>query len=95
MTAPAELLTVDMDAAESCREIIVGLQQAYFKLVSGKGHLKVRHQERWLEYQPGTATQLLALINTIWAQCPDTDGLINLTPGNRVPRGAPFFLKVT
>lgn len=88
------VITVNTDLCTSCREIVVALQNAYFQLVAGKSRLKVRYDKRWVAYQPGSATQLLAIANAAYAQCDDVEGLPNLNPGHRTQRGAPFFLRI-
>lgn len=87
-------ITVDEDACETCRALIVALQNAYLALVAGNTRVRVRHNERWIEYDPGKSKALMDLINMIWSQCPDTDGLLNLNPSLRVKRGGPAYGRV-
>ncbi len=92
MTTP--VLTVDQDLATTCRQLIVDLQNAYMQLVAGNVRVKVRFNERWTEYSPGHQLALMQLIESIWAQCPDTSGLLDLRPGARTQRGRPAPLRI-
>lgn len=87
-------ISIDAGAVSSCRQLLVDLFNAYTKLVAGQARVRVRYGDRWTEYEPGKGTQLLALYNTIYAQCPDTAGLIDLDPGRRVKRGPPARLRI-
>ena len=89
------LLTVDQDLATSCRQLIVDLQNAYMSLVAGNVRVKVRFNERWTEYAPGHQLALLQLIESVWAQCPDIAGLIDLRPSSRTQRARPGFLRIS
>ena len=86
---------IDIAQLSTCRETIIALQQAYLTLLSGNKSLKVRHESKWVEYHPGNATALLQLINSIFAQCDDTAGLLDWNVGNRVKRGPPAYLRIT
>ena len=85
---------IDPGSLSNCREVLEALQQGYMALITGNRRLKVRHQEKWVEYHPGNATALLQLINAIYAQCDDVEGLLDLNLGRRVARGAPAYLRI-
>lgn len=88
-------ITVDFDMETGCRALLVQLHNAYFSLLAGGTRVKVRHMDRWVEYEPGKAVALAQLINQIHAQCDDTDGLPSLQPGRRVKRGKPTGVTIT
>lgn len=78
---------------ENCREVVIELQKAYLSLLSGNTRMRVRFNDRWTEYTPGKAKELLDLINTVKSQCDDTEGLLNVNRAYRAKRGRParFF----
>jgi hypothetical protein len=92
---PDEIVEIDSAELATCRETIVALQRAYLMLTSGNNRVKVRHEAKWVEYHPGSAQALLQLINMVWAQCDDTEGLLDFNPGNRSKRGPPAYLRIT
>lgn len=90
MTACPET-TVDCDQMPTCRELLIELQRSYMALIAGQVRVKVRFNDRWSEYHPASAPQLLKLINVIYDGCPDRDGLLDFRPA----RGRPMFLRIT
>jgi hypothetical protein len=91
MSGCEEFDTADLPG---CREVIAELQKAYIALTTGNKRVRVRFENRWTEYNPGQSTRLMELINVIWAQCPDTSGLMDFNPARRAQRGAPAFLRI-
>ena len=87
-------IEMDFDAATDCRALLVALSNAIIALNAGNTRLKVRHNERWTEYNPGKSPALMQLFETVWAQCPDKAGLINLSPAARAIRGAPARMRI-
>jgi hypothetical protein len=84
-------LDFDGDGQPTCRALIQELQRAYMALVAGQARIRVRFDRRWTEYHPASATQLKTLINTIYDQCDDVEGLLDLRPR----RGRPMYLRIT
>jgi hypothetical protein len=80
----------------SCRDNIIALINAHAKLVAGEQRVRVRFNDRWTEYGPGSVTFLEQTINLWQAQCPDADqaGLIQMNPGLRARRGRPARIRI-
>ena len=81
----------DVSAATDCVAKVAMLYEAYIAAVSGKTRVVVRFNERWSEYARPDAPALLALYQTLYAQCPDAQaaGLPDLNPNLKVQRGRP------
>jgi hypothetical protein len=86
---------VDLDALPTLRETVLELTRAYYALTSGNKRLRVRFQDRWTEYNPANATQLLVLVRTLRTQCTDCSDIPDLNPGRRTERGPPAFLRIS
>lgn len=86
-------ISIDTSEAANCKALVMALQNAYADLVAGNKRVRVRHNERWTEYEPGKEQALLRFINMVAANCPDTAGLLNMNPAYRAQRGRParFF----
>lgn len=88
----SELFEADTDICDTCVEVLRTLHNAYAKMLSGNVAVKVRHNRRWTEYQPGSARALADYIRMIERQCPGAaDAGIPLFAGAR--RG-PAFLRI-
>jgi hypothetical protein len=90
-TQPAQNL--DLSNVENCRDVVLALQKAYLSLVAGNTRLRVRFADRWTEYTPGKAKELLDLIGTIRTGCPEAVDTLQMNRAYRAQRGRParFF----
>jgi hypothetical protein len=81
----------DVSAATDCVAKLSKLYEAYISCVTGTTRVVVRFNDRWSEYAKPDAPALLALYQTLYAQCPGAKaaGLPDLNPNLRVQRGAP------
>jgi hypothetical protein len=59
--------TVDLDVCASCSEVLTKLHNALMRLAAGGTRLKVRHDRRWTEYQPGSTQNLQRYIEMLGA----------------------------
>lgn len=88
---PPGQTSFDVGAQLDCVAQVAMLYQAYIAAVTGKVRVIVRFNERWSEYARPNAPALLALYQTLYAQCPGAAqaGLPNLNPNLKVERGRP------
>lgn len=90
MPMPTERVEqLDLSNVDNCRDVVLALQKAYASLVAGNTRLKVRFNDRWTEYTPGKAKELLDLINTMRANCPDAADTLQMSRAYRAKRGRP------
>ena len=83
--------TFNINNNADCVTLLQGLLQAYTNLIAGSTRVEIRFGDRTSIFNHGNATQLQALYNTIYAQCPgaQASGLPSLNPGLRARRGPP------
>ncbi len=81
----------DVGGATDCVTQLALLYQAYLAAIAGQTRVVVRFNDRWSEYARPDAPALLALYQTLYAQCPRAKvaGLPDLNPNLKVKRGRP------
>lgn len=85
-------LTVDWSTM-SCLDVCKNLMNAVMVAQTQGKRVRVRYDNYEVEYKPEECGALIALYNTMRAQCDDpaVQALPNLQPGKRVRRGPPIW----
>jgi hypothetical protein len=78
-----------MPSAPVCADELRKLYDAIMALQSGQRVAGVNFGERSVQYTEGDLTRLQQLYSVFWRQCGADSGLVNLSAGNMVERGAP------
>ncbi len=78
-----------MAGDRDCATVLPKLYDAIIALSSGQQRVGINFGERSVQYSQGNLSQLMQLYSVFWRQCGAGSGLVDLSAGNMVERGAP------